>query len=1054
MLSKQPTSNLLKIITFMLLGLLLLLPTLVYSQTQADLDALNWIEKTWNLALPSPKCQAYGIVCDIAQNIISINIDAASPVSPTTTTTTTTSTGASGGGTAVTTSKASATAPSPFLNQLRDLDQSSTTNGWSSNIQTAAPKQPANTPSTTSPYSMLYLVNIAITKLPVNLTVMILNDLYAPNLQTVLLNYSPIAPPPFTADIVTAFPNLLAIDFLGPVVSGKAPTSLFQHPLLQRLTIKSNLMFEQLLNVTSNNVIGNLDIILDPSIQSPVLITQSSLPKVTNLTLNYKASAILNIQIPSLSILTLNGLAALPKVELTINTPLLNKLSIFNSDAQPIVGSLDKLTEIYLNHNAPRPSIFFTSFPPALTTYSEQNTPMSNVSLPPATDVLKTLILSGNQISLDIAKVTYWNLDFLDLSNNQIRGNGSQPSLCSIARMNMVGNQITAMGECFYCYKSYIAVWFDASMVIYTPSTECGYINNAPSGGFVVRSDLIYITGKNLGWGGFGTTSGLTPIIPNFNFTFKVPETAVKNGTISIKFSAEQPNQTFPILMAAPTVDSASFIQMENILLMRVSGVNVKDIIVRLNGETLVCFSRDTSFVSCQVRVDLPEGTHTVGWTDSPYPPSLSYNFTTSYFRSFPLVSGVSAIGQSGGSVTITGTFYANGVADDNTTVTVDGVNCPISSMAASQVVCDLKPTKSLGKVRMVINNAGFLLDSSRLFYISPDTVACPQGCGTGICQMGLCTCPVGYYGPDCSYQQTPVAEVEQELSETTPSSTTILANALFQFNITSIEELDSLDAVVNNQSLIQWTTIKTESDIKSTVNYSTVTSHGANVTAIFDVYKTSSTVTFAGITRDYIPGTLKVSLVITGWKFQKSSNVLRVVVSTSSSIKSAESTCGADQTSEHYGQDSLNNLNYLVYERNDVTFYGRFINRSMSDGRPTFSATNILSQSSDGADNGTKVTRIGIYLPMCNECILDPDFSVLVNPHQEANPCASNNKSNYVIVAAVCGSVGFVLVVVIIVAIVIKTRYYVHRHGNWFKLVPRAGERNRALKKLRGASE
>ncbi|GAM26205.1 hypothetical protein SAMD00019534_093800 [Acytostelium subglobosum LB1] len=94
--------------------------------------------------------------------------------------------------------------------------------------------------------------------------------------------------------------------------------------------------------------------------------------------------------------------------------------------------------------------------------------------------------------------------------------------------------------------------------------------------------------------------------------------------------------------------------------------------------------------------------------------------------------------------------------------------------------------------------------------------------------------------------------------------------------------------------------------------------------------------------------------------------NSLRIVFTTSG-VSAPQSTC--DGVSENQS----NSLEYIKVSFNGTTFYGRFLQYAISDGRPSYSRNEIINTSKD-------LTYFGIHLPQCQQCIVDPNFSALVS--------------------------------------------------------------------------
>ncbi|EGG23930.1 hypothetical protein DFA_06068 [Cavenderia fasciculata] len=120
---------------------------------------------------------------------------------------------------------------------------------------------------------------------------------------------------------------------------------------------------------------------------------------------------------------------------------------------------------------------------------------------------------------------------------------------------------------------------------------------------------------------------------------------------------------------------------------------------------------------------------------------------------------------------------------------------------------------------------------------------------------------------------------------------------------------------------------------------------------------------------------------------------------------------------------DSLSSLQYLRVVKDGIQFKGRFIDVALSDGRPTYSQTQLLSTSK--LNDEQAIVLIGIGFPQCSEeCILDPDFSALI-VDTDNGQCNSDSKKWSMIVGIVVGVVGAVALSIIILYGIKKYKRY-----------------------------
>ncbi|KAN0026228.1 hypothetical protein ACTFIV_007212 [Dictyostelium citrinum] len=89
-------------------------------------------------------------------------------------------------------------------------------------------------------------------------------------------------------------------------------------------------------------------------------------------------------------------------------------------------------------------------------------------------------------------------------------------------------------------------------------------------------------------------------------------------------------------------------------------------------------------------------------------------------------------------------------------------------------------------------------------------------------------------------------------------------------------------------------------------------------------------------------------------------------------------------------------NVNYLKISKSGKTLYGRFQDKMLSDGRSTITITKIISKDD-------KKVVISLDMPHCNQCLLNPDFSVIINSDfKSSDLCGKQNKKPWLIPVAV----------------------------------------------------
>ncbi|EGG13516.1 hypothetical protein DFA_11277 [Cavenderia fasciculata] len=180
---------------------------------------------------------------------------------------------------------------------------------------------------------------------------------------------------------------------------------------------------------------------------------------------------------------------------------------------------------------------------------------------------------------------------------------------------------------------------------------------------------------------------------------------------------------------------------------------------------------------------------------------------------------------------------------------------------------------------------------------------------------------------------------------------------------------------------------------------------------------KVHSTISFSTLARTVEFGgkqllinanSIKLEVNISKWEYSSNLSTLRVVFKTLiNNNQSIQYDC-IDKDISTFSYDSLSSLQYLTVVKDGIQFNGRFIDVALSDGRPTYSPTQLIS--STPINDEQSIVKIGIVFPQCQECILDPDFSALIV--DTTNNCESEDSDSKwkMITGIVVGVVGAVV--------------------------------------------
>ncbi|EGG24656.1 EGF-like protein [Cavenderia fasciculata] len=424
--------------------------------------------------------------------------------------------------------------------------------------------------------------------------------------------------------------------------------------------------------------------------------------------------------------------------------------------------------------------------------------------------------------------------------------------------------------------------------------------------------------------------------------------------------------------------------------------------------------------------------------------------------KPYPIISSASYDSTNTKNVILNGDFgpytITNSIIKINNTL-----DCAVSFVLQQLINCTLgqSPNYGLSSVHLEIYSATNSIDTTvrNILYLRPPTnnnggtttttttsttggSLTPQeqcekdtfNCyGHGKCDInGICQCDDNYNPVDNCF--TKFSNTTIKPNTTSPTVSFDIDGIDFQFEIVSIQELD-LDAVVLKELFISnysWNVNVSSNNIITIVNYqlnTTTNSSSSSPSSSFQSVLVSSTISFSTQSRDIQfgdqtlhinPNSIKLAVNITNWQYSSNLATLRVVFRTIiNNNQTVEYDC-EDKNVEPLTYDSVSSLQYLRVVKDNVQFNGRFIDFALSDGRPTYSQTQLISLSQHPNNDEQSIAMIGINFPQCKSCVLDPDFTPLLIDKENDSGCGDDSKSNTwrIIVGAVVGGVGAVAIV------------------------------------------
>ncbi|EFA80040.1 Epidermal growth factor-related protein 1 [Heterostelium album PN500] len=241
---------------------------------------------------------------------------------------------------------------------------------------------------------------------------------------------------------------------------------------------------------------------------------------------------------------------------------------------------------------------------------------------------------------------------------------------------------------------------------------------------------------------------------------------------------------------------------------------------------------------------------------------------------------------------------------------------------------------------------------------------------GHGSCFDGKCRCNDGYSGYYCESQLSPGVVILP--NNTIPSPTVIVKDGMnFTFNIIAIQEIDELSSVVRELKTNKWIHSTTGNETFSITTYSlqSTTPEVDQINATIEYSKNSRLINFAGQSTLYPENSLKLMVTINNWSYKDRLNRLRLLMESISSINNNDDGCSELDISVNNGTE----VNFLRMTINDVSFYGRFLPYALSDDKPVLIQNQVVNQTKESILSGMTLTY-------CDRCVIDPDFSVLIN--------------------------------------------------------------------------
>ncbi|KAN0050632.1 hypothetical protein ACTA71_003768 [Dictyostelium dimigraforme] len=366
-------------------------------------------------------------------------------------------------------------------------------------------------------------------------------------------------------------------------------------------------------------------------------------------------------------------------------------------------------------------------------------------------------------------------------------------------------------------------------------------------------------------------------------------------------------------------------------------------------------------------------------------------------------VSSINETSNTGGEVTLYGWF---GDLHNNLSVLIGQLNCdnPVA-IDSKTIKCQLPSGQSGIKNVNITQNEIIWIGKDLYHYLDNDSNKennCLNNCNNrGIClSSGECRCNDGWKGLDCNS----LGSSDSTNTDVDNNGKTTINDNYNNYEI-FIDKLIELD--FNGQQVKVYDLNKKWEKVINDTNNNSIQSFNQKLdnnqgelvykVEIIDQTKDYS---FSDLTYRLEKGSIKISMFINNYTYSNTLNTLQLqMITTTENIENKGNECNQKDTEIESNSNQL--LNFVTIKKDNKVLYGRFINKVISDGRSTHLKTSVIS-----SDQIKSTVTMGMDLPHCRNCIIDPDFSLLLTSNFKDSCGDDDNRKSYVIPVAVVASV------------------------------------------------
>ncbi|KAM9941891.1 hypothetical protein ACTFIT_005258 [Dictyostelium discoideum] len=384
-------------------------------------------------------------------------------------------------------------------------------------------------------------------------------------------------------------------------------------------------------------------------------------------------------------------------------------------------------------------------------------------------------------------------------------------------------------------------------------------------------------------------------------------------------------------------------------------------------------------------------------------------------------VTSVKPSTTKGGLASFYGVF---GNVHDSLTIKIGGLDCKIEidQVSDNQIDCIAPAGTGIKSINVTQNGVTYFKNNYYQYQSIETVLQCPKDCSganNGICNTttGQCTCINGYGSHDCSELSNNNnnnsngggSDSDSELPPTVivvdPGKTNITnGETNFLIYIKSISEIDYEGNILKTFPLNNvWEKVNS-TDSNTYIYKQKLENTNCIVESKIEeiTNKDGKLFSFADVDFKVESGSVKFSISVSNYTYISNLNNLQIeLISETSQLAQDDNNCNEVDTSlDTSNFNSESNLNYIKISKNNKVLSGRFINKVVSDGKVTFLDSIATKSTSDSIS-------ITLNLPHCtSQCLVDPDFSVLLSSDFKSKCGEKDDKKSYVIPVAVVSSV------------------------------------------------